>query len=114
MIKCSLGLQLSVWIMQVSTFSSVHINRFHCIPVGLIHIYTIWCNISTYFDLFDNIDPIKAVCYGVSQSCYCSLPWLTVIHCYLRISLRSSCNLIEKNEAFECSVSTIIFPTSTP
>ena len=32
MIKCSLGLQLSVWIMQVSIFSSVHINRFHCNP----------------------------------------------------------------------------------
>ena len=30
MIKCSLGLQLSVWIMQVSIFSIVHINRFHC------------------------------------------------------------------------------------
>ena len=32
--KCSLGLQLSVWIMQVSIFSSVHINRFHCITHG--------------------------------------------------------------------------------
>ena len=30
MIKCSLGLQPSVWIMQMSIFSSVHINRFHC------------------------------------------------------------------------------------
>ena len=30
MIKCTLGLQLGVWIMQVSLFSSVHINRFHC------------------------------------------------------------------------------------
>ena len=33
MIKCSLGLQPSVWIMQVSIFSSVHINRFHCTQV---------------------------------------------------------------------------------
>ena len=30
MIKCNLGLQLSVWIMQVSLFSSVHVNRLHC------------------------------------------------------------------------------------
>ena len=28
--KCQLGPQLSVWIMLVSIFSSVHINRFHC------------------------------------------------------------------------------------
>ena len=28
--KGHLGPQLSVWIMQVSIFSSVHINRFHC------------------------------------------------------------------------------------
>ena len=30
MTKCNLGLQLSVWIMQVSLFVSVH-TRFHCI-----------------------------------------------------------------------------------
>ena len=29
--KDHLGPQLSVWFMQVSLFSSVHINRFHCI-----------------------------------------------------------------------------------
>ena len=28
--KGRLGPQLSVWIMQVSIFSSVYINRFHC------------------------------------------------------------------------------------
>ena len=28
--KCHLGPILCVWIMQVSLFSSVHINRFHC------------------------------------------------------------------------------------
>ena len=31
MIMYHLGPQLGVWIMQVSTFSSVLINRFHCI-----------------------------------------------------------------------------------
>ena len=31
--KCHLGPQLSVWIMQMSLFSSVHINRFHCIAI---------------------------------------------------------------------------------
>ena len=31
MIKCHLGPELSVWIMQVSSFSSIHIKRFHCI-----------------------------------------------------------------------------------
>ena len=30
MIMYHLGPQLGVWIMQVSTFSSVLINRFHC------------------------------------------------------------------------------------
>ena len=30
MIKCHLGPQLSDWIMQVSSFCGVHINRFHC------------------------------------------------------------------------------------
>ena len=30
MIKSHLGLQLSVWIMQISLFSSAHVNRFHC------------------------------------------------------------------------------------
>ena len=30
MIKCHLGPQLSDWIMQVSSFSGVHINRFYC------------------------------------------------------------------------------------
>ena len=30
MIMYHLGSQLGVWIMQVSTFSSVLINRFHC------------------------------------------------------------------------------------
>ena len=34
MIMCHLGPQLGVWIMQVSTFSSVLINRFHCIPTN--------------------------------------------------------------------------------
>ena len=31
MVTCILGPQLSVWIMKVSLFSSVHINRFRCI-----------------------------------------------------------------------------------
>ena len=34
MIKYHLGPQLSVWIMQVSLFSSLHINRFCCIIVS--------------------------------------------------------------------------------
>ena len=34
MIKCHLGPPLSAWIMQVSSFSSVHINRFHCIAIS--------------------------------------------------------------------------------
>jgi len=33
MIKCNLGLQSSVWIIQVSLFFSVHINRFQCIHI---------------------------------------------------------------------------------
>ena len=33
MIMYHLGPQLGVWIMQVSTFSSALINRFHCITV---------------------------------------------------------------------------------
>ena len=37
MIKHHLGLELSVWILQVSLFSSVLINRFHCIPQHLIN-----------------------------------------------------------------------------
>ena len=43
MIKCNLGLQISVWIMQVSLFSSVHINRFHCSMITgvLCHIMNI-------------------------------------------------------------------------
>ena len=39
--KGHLGPQLSVWIMQVSLFSSVHINRFHCtsilVCIGHVH-----------------------------------------------------------------------------
>ena len=35
MIMYHLGPQLGVWIMQVSTFSSVLINRFHCIHIQL-------------------------------------------------------------------------------
>ena len=34
MIMYHLGPQLGVWIMQVSTFSSVLINRFRCIKLG--------------------------------------------------------------------------------
>ena len=39
MIKCHLGPQLGVWIMQVSLFSSVYIDRFHCMRniVRLLH-----------------------------------------------------------------------------
>ena len=37
MIMYDLGPQLGVWIMQVSTFSSVLINRFHCNTY--VHIY---------------------------------------------------------------------------
>ena len=37
MIKRHLGLELRMWIMQVSLFSSVLIDRFHCIgPVESI------------------------------------------------------------------------------
>ena len=35
MIMYHLGPQLGVWIMQVSTFSRVLINRFHCISMIL-------------------------------------------------------------------------------
>ena len=31
-----LGPQLSVWIMQVSIFSSVQINRFHCMIIAMV------------------------------------------------------------------------------
>ena len=41
MIKCSLGLQLNVWIMQVSILSSVHINRFPCMRQALIDVTSI-------------------------------------------------------------------------
>ena len=34
MIMYHLGPQLGVWIMQASTFSSVLINRFHCIHIA--------------------------------------------------------------------------------
>ena len=46
MIMHHLGPQLGVWIMQVSTFSSVLINRFHCIASWLIHALT---NIAKFF-----------------------------------------------------------------
>ena len=36
MIMYHLGPQLGVWIMQVSTFSSVLINRFHCMYIIMI------------------------------------------------------------------------------
>ena len=36
MIKHHLGPSLSVWIMQVSRFSGVLINRFHCIAMLLV------------------------------------------------------------------------------
>ena len=43
MTNCRLGPQLSVWIMQASLFSSVHINRFHCtyyhLPLVNVHIF---------------------------------------------------------------------------
>ena len=35
MIMYHLGPQLGVWIMQVSTFSSALINRFHCSKIAL-------------------------------------------------------------------------------
>ena len=37
MIMYHLGPQLGVWIMQMSTFSSVLINRFHCIRINLTY-----------------------------------------------------------------------------
>ena len=44
MIMYHLGPQLGVWIMQVSTFSSVLINRFHCIHITIIlYIRTCTC-----------------------------------------------------------------------
>ena len=39
MIKCHLGSQLlSVWIMLMSLFSSVHINRFRCNHTQIVNI----------------------------------------------------------------------------
>ena len=40
MIMYHLGPQLGVWIMQMSTFSSVLINRFHCIVYTTLYIIT--------------------------------------------------------------------------
>ena len=40
MIMYHLGPQLGVWIMQVSTFSSVLINRFHCKHFDCVDINT--------------------------------------------------------------------------
>ena len=40
MIMYHLGPQLGVWIMQVSTFSRVLINRFHCMYNDLGHFAT--------------------------------------------------------------------------
>ena len=72
MIKCNLGLQLSVWIMQVSLISSVHINRFHCIyihiefgkigfpPQCLLFIYirqNLSCISLSHFSLLGKNDP---------------------------------------------------------
>ena len=42
MIMYHLGPQLGVWIMQVSTFSSVLINRFHCTLIACTNI--VECN----------------------------------------------------------------------
>ena len=48
MIMYHLGPQLGVWIMQVSTFSSVLINRFHCITNSNPHTNdTIICGVVT-------------------------------------------------------------------
>ena len=44
MIKCHLGPQLSVWIMQVSLFSSAHINKFHCVQVPFVLVSIIQYN----------------------------------------------------------------------
>ena len=43
-----LGPQLAVWIMQVSTFSSVLINRFHCINCQEVAIQRLFVILSIY------------------------------------------------------------------
>ena len=62
MIMYHLGPQLGVWIMQVSTFSSVLINRFHCIHTcPSIHVD---CSIREYCQTL----PIKLVIFHAFSS----------------------------------------------